>query len=144
MLDDGTYYLWNKDEDTQLSTHFSTTEYTCHCTNVSCKQQKIAKAVISRNESIRNALGAPVTIRSGYRCPAYQAMLAHMGLETAKGVSQHTLGNASDISAQDMSALLALCERFYTAIGVARSFIHVDTRAPHADGTPRRWSYLKS
>lgn len=144
MTQDAEYYYWSKGENDMLSPHFNLSEYTCHCAHTSCVQQKIAKDLVSRNEEVRSALGMPLTISSGYRCQAHQDDLKAQGFETATGVSQHTLGNASDLAASDMNALYKICFNLFDAIGRAHSFIHVDLRGKHLDGSKRVWGYLKS
>jgi hypothetical protein len=63
--------------------------------------------------------------------------LASKGFETAKGISQHELGNASDLVADDMDALGKIAQDYFSAIGYSKRFIHVDLRADKE----RYWHY---
>lgn len=133
------YYYWDKGFVAQLSASFATSEFACHCSFPSCKQQLISVELIEKLQLVRNTLGAPVKINSGYRCPEYQAHLAAQGFETAKGVSQHELGNAADITAKQIYSLGQEVKKHFKAIGEGSSFFHVDTRAD----TTRYWFYKK-
>jgi hypothetical protein len=130
-------YLWMKGERHQISKDFVTTEFDCPCKNAGCQEQRISAAHIEKLQEVRNEVGA-IRINSGYRCALHQEELRQQGYETAKGISTHQLGHASDIKAIDMAALLRACERRFKAIGVARSFLHVDERSDKV----RRWGYV--
>jgi uncharacterized protein YcbK (DUF882 family) len=136
---DTEYYYWPKGEKFQLGQHFSTLEFQCHCAHTSCTRQRASIELIKKLDRVRETLGAPVKINSGYRCAAKQADLKAQGYETAKGISQHELGNAADVAADSMHELLSLCNGEFKAVGAARSFVHVDTRADKV----RHWSYVK-
>lgn len=131
------YFVWHRGEVKQLSTHFTSVEFSCPCSNRTCTLQRISKDLVANLETVRQSLGVPVRITSGYRCSAYQAELKARGYETAVGVSQHELGNAADVRClAKHDELVSLCEGLFDAVGVARSFVHVDTRAGK-----RRWTY---
>jgi hypothetical protein len=129
-------YSWQRGVNILLSDHFSTGEFECHCGK--CILQKVSVELVDRLEKLRVAHNAPVRINSGYRCASHQQRLRDKGLETSAGVSQHELGRAADISSpRDMGGLRALVERYFKAIGHARTFIHVDLRADK----DRFWTY---
>lgn len=131
------YVIWHRGEVKQLSKHFTSSEFSCPCSHRTCTLQKISAVLVENLETIRQSLGVPMKITSGYRCPAYQAELKARGYETATGVSQHELGNAADVRCPEKhTELVSLCEGLFDAVGVARSFVHVDTRAGK-----RRWTY---
>lgn len=57
-----------------------------------------AKALVERVQMIRDALGVPIAISSGYRCPELNKAVG------GKPTSQHQLGLAADIHAKGYSA----------------------------------------
>ena len=121
------YFTWTKGTNQRLSTHFLTDEFDCHCIHSNCKDQKISVDLIERLELVRQAVG-PITVTSGYRCARYQARLLSLPeVETVKN-SKHCTGDAADIQTNDIQALYKTVARYFTAIGVAKTFIHVDTR----------------
>lgn len=139
-LDSSGFYVWPKGERTRLSTHFETWEFECPCKQ--CDEQRISSFLVNRLKTIRQNMGALIVITSGYRCANYQEDLRRRGYETAVGISQHQLGNAVDIKpgrASQMSELLRQCEGHFKAIGVGKTFLHVDMRADKV----RRWTYGK-
>lgn len=144
MTSDDAYFYWPKGEVSQMSPHFKTNEFTCSCRLSACGPQKASKVLLLGLESVRAGIDAPMRVTSGFRCTGKQQELRAAGYETANGVSQHELGNAADIQADNMAQLLVEVNKVFHAVGVANTFIHVDTRPPHADGTPLKWSYQKA
>ena len=69
--------------------HFKVSEFACKC---GCGKQDIDQRVINMAETIRLALGVPVKINSGCRCPAHNAKVG--GVKNSK----HVLGKAADLS----------------------------------------------
>jgi uncharacterized protein YcbK (DUF882 family) len=135
-IEDG-YYIWNKGDREKLSDNFSTTEFACQCSYKSCVDQKLSIALIDKLQAAREQLGTPLQVTSGYRCTQHQTDLTqNPNIETVK-LSQHELGNAADVkpSAQLNKALWVLGKHF-DSIGIAGTWLHVDTRPGH-----RRWRY---
>lgn len=133
------FYMFDKNEKVALSAHFSTHEFACHCTLSSCAEQRIDENLVSKLELVRQKLGSGIRITSGYRCHERQEELRKMGKETANGISMHELGKAADVQAKDMAKLTQLCDAEFSAMGVAKSFLHVDMR----NDKKRRWGYVK-
>lgn len=132
VINNGTHYQWPTGTRVKLSTNFYTTEFECPVG----EYQQISVDLVSRLQRVRDEYNDSITVTSGNRTPEYQEQLAARGYKTAKN-SQHVLGNAVDITARDMDKLLEICAKHFNAIGIARNFLHVDTR----DDRPRRWSY---
>lgn len=131
-----------------LSSNFHTSEFSCHCTYPECQAQRVSKDLIHRLDNVRRDLNLPIIVTSGFRCAAKQKDLQADGAETAKGVSQHELGEAADIritmvGVDTILGLHATCLKYFNALGLANTFVHVDTRPAHADGTKRFWSYSR-
>lgn len=144
MKQENGYFIWNKGEVTPLSDHFGTQEFSCHCENKDCIEQRVSEDLINRLEWLRAASNGTLHINSGFRCEKYQQELEKSGANTvvAKN-SQHCLGNAADIASSPLQPLqlLVLIKHKFNAYGIARNWIHVDLRLPHADGTDRTWKY---
>jgi uncharacterized protein YcbK (DUF882 family) len=133
--------IWSRSDLATWSTkHFKAKEFECH-DNV-CQRQVCDDKLLSMLEEVRELVGMPLTITSGFRCAKRQDDLRKQGLETATGISSHEMGQAADIACADMTKLREACEQVFAkySIGVAKVFIHVDVRA----GGPRRWSYTRS
>lgn len=95
-------------------------------------------------EDIRERLGFPLKISSGYRCPAYNARVSRTGL-----TGPHTTGLAVDIKVWGNKALSLLGVATLdgaSGIGVSQKgdessrFIHVDI-IEDEDTRPALWSY---
>jgi uncharacterized protein YcbK (DUF882 family) len=85
---------------------------------------------------LRNHIGKPIHINSGYRSPAHNARVG------GAVNSMHLQGKAADITVRDISpaALATIIEKLITAgkmqiggVGRYRGFVHIDT------GGVRRW-----
>lgn len=128
-------YKWQKGTRIKLSDHFSTHEFEDPTDNV----QQISKLLVDKLEAIRKVLKVPMKVTSGYRSPAYQENLRKRGFPTTpKGkVSQHELGRAVDIICSKRAELLEYASQQFMAIGVGKTFIHMDLR----DDKKRRWFY---
>lgn len=140
MYRNNLFYVWLKsDKPSDLSANFSTAEFQCPCKHDSCKEQRIAVALVDKLQAVRLAANSIVRIHSGFRCRAHQADLAKRGFETAKGISQHELGRAADISCSALTPLQLrpLVKPHFRAIGTALNFLHVDLR----DDKERAWGY---
>ena len=134
------YYTWEKGEKTSINKYFNTSEFTCKCSHPECKSQKISVDLIGRLTKVREELNKPLIITSGFRCSQYQKDLAQSGANTVVAkLSQHELGNAADVVPVncDIPKFQSICEKQFKAIGVAKTFLHLDKR----DDKIRRWNY---
>jgi len=123
--------------------HFTPDELRCRC---GCGRVDMAPDFLDRLEQLRVAFGRPLSVCSGFRCPAHNAnpLVSHSGDR-----GPHTTGRAVDIriGRGDAYALNALAPALgFTGIGFAQKgdarFIHLDD-LPDAPGQPRPtvWSY---
>ena len=91
---------------------------------------KMDKEFLAMIDEARHLAGVPFKINSGYRTQAYHNSLAKKGYKTAKN-SAHLRGFAADIHCPDSSTrfaiLSALLKAGFNRIGIANTFIHVDT-----------------
>jgi hypothetical protein len=139
---DGDHYIWKKGENISISKYFSTSEFTCQCNFLDCKDQKISKSLITKLEHVREKAKQPLIVTSAFRCGKHQAFLRASGVNTVVAqVSQHELGNAVDITPKDQKDVrgkfLEICSEEFDAIGLSDRFLHVDLRT----GKKRRWKY---
>lgn len=147
LTKDDKYYYWPKGLVAPIpsgaggrdggQSHFSTSEFSCKCDSATCVDQRLSIELALRLEHLRIAGNSGIKIHSGFRCLGKQAALKAAGYETATGVSQHTLGNAADISSANIAELLTLAKSRFKSIGAALTFLHVDTR----DDKIRFWEY---
>jgi uncharacterized protein YcbK (DUF882 family) len=88
-------------------------------------------------DQLRSSVGKPFNINSGFRCPDHNEDVGG-----AKG-SAHLFGEAADISTvgwttEEVMKLLTYAETYgFTGIGIATTFIHVDTW----HSSPTKWKY---
>lgn len=133
-----TMYYWTKGENVPLTSNFGTKEMTCHCNYDTCKNQFVTNDLMKRLEALRAEFAHPITIDRGYTCLHHQADLVGQGYQAAAPLSSmHCRGGAVDISSGFVSALGALLPKYFSAIGTAATWFHVDTRSDKL----RRWEY---
>lgn len=133
------YFTWEKGKGGQLSANLHAVEFECKCQNDDCKEQRVAVELIDKLQHLRLAANSPMRIHSGFRCRKHQAALTKNGHQTAKGLSQHELGRAADVSVSALPALQLRvhAKRLFKAIGTAENFLHLDLR----DDKERAWNY---
>ena len=125
----------------QLGKYFHSSEFACKCGNHGFDNEGrpildsiIDKRLVDVLDAIRERIGQPIYINSGYRCPAHN--------EEVGGVpnSQHVVGTAADITYDgiDVDYLAEVAEEC-GADGIGKyynqDFVHVDVR-----GYEARWS----
>lgn len=111
-------------EKNDLSEHFGSDEFACHC---GCGYKEVNKELITVLEDIRNHFGKVVTIHSGCRCAKHNKSV------NGANKSQHLLGTAADIVVKNRPpALVAdyLEQKYPDKYGVGRyqTFTHIDVR----------------
>ncbi len=106
----------------------------------------VVPSFMDRLQGLRDILGRPLKISSGYRSPEHNAKVSNTGRD-----GPHTTGMATDILAYGGNAhdilRLAMVAGF-SGIGIQqkgplnRRFIHLDTLSAIRDGArPNLWSY---
>lgn len=108
----------------KLSPNFTVKEFACHDGS---DQVLIDLDLVAILQAMRDQLGAPITITSGYRT------LSHNAAVGGAANSFHTKGQAADIVVSGKAtAEVAACAETAGALGVLRyitdGFVHVDTR----------------
>lgn len=122
-----------------LSKNFSAWEFECHC---KCGTGAMAHEFIARLQAMREALGHVINIRSGIRCPEYNALVG------GKPDSEHLpdpvtgLTEGADLGfhgSQELHALTWASHANFARVGIADNFIHVGSRASKAQAVT--WIY---
>lgn len=111
--------------------YFKIEDFDCQETG----ENEMDSEFIKKLDELREACGWPFIVTSGYRSPNHSIEQK----KTRPG--QHTKGNAADIKvsggAQRLDIVKKACYLGFSGIGVAKGFVHVDTRAT----TPVMWCY---
>ena len=111
--------------------HFNIKEFDCSETGENEMNPEFLKLL----DDLREACGFPFHVTSGYRSPRHS-------IEAAKKVpGTHAHGIATDIRITDAHQRFKVIELAllagFTGIGVAKGFLHLDTRKT----TPVIWAY---
>ena len=101
-----------------MSTYFSDNEMRCKC---GCGQVKMDPDFMDFLDSVRELLGRPMIVTSGYRCPSHNAAV--------NGGPEHPNGMAADIKTPNNyyryelveAARICGCKR----IGFGKTFTHL-------------------
>ena len=128
-------YLRKRGEKmTKLSKNFDSSEFTCGC---GCGYDDIDSKLVDKLQMLRDLVGKPIIITSGYRCPAYNKKIS------GYSNSPHLTGEASDIQVKGMSpvTLAIIANRIpYIRLGIYSSHLHIDIRPP----MPSKYWLVKS
>lgn len=113
----------------RLSAYFQSSEFRCPC----CGRVKVAEKLIQGLQKLRDRLGVPIHVTSGYRCKEHNAAVG------GSTNSLHLTGQAADITCK-----LSLLRLYFEALGIGEfqtggvglypdnNFIHVDVRNSRA------------
>ncbi len=112
-----------------LTKNFSRHEFTCHC---GCGADFVQMRLVLALQRMRDILGAPLSVNSGYRCRSHNHKVG------GSKNSMHLHGLAADVSGPtvpDLESAANDVDAFIDGgIGLYRGRIHVDVR-----GTRARW-----
>lgn len=119
-------YSYKYAAEKRLSPHFRVQEF--HSKHDPSDIVKVDDRLLTLLENIRNHVGKPVHLNSGYRSPEYNATL-----KNASPRSQHCNGKAADIWVEGVTpkqiADIAECYLGSSGgIGIYKTFTHVDVR----------------
>ena len=93
---------------------------------------KIDPELVRKLQQLRDRIGKPISITSGYRCPAHNRAVG------GATQSQHLTGKAADITVKGMAPAVVADHAEavgFGGIGRYATFTHVDTRSEKA-----RWN----
>ncbi|MDE5525262.1 MULTISPECIES: YcbK family protein [Elizabethkingia] len=126
----------------RLTNNFKSEEFACHDGNqVPEAYIPNVKKVAENLQVLRDYLGKPITVNSGYRSPSYNKRVG------GAPKSQHLTASAADIrvpgmtSVQVRAAILELISQgkmHNGGLGLYDTFVHYDIRKQ-----PTRWDYRK-
>lgn len=121
----------------QLTNNFSIEEFDCHDgTPVPVEYEDRIKELAENLQVIRDEVGAPLKVLSGYRTPEYQ-----MKVNPKAPNSQHPQGRAADLATRDKTPkqLHTIIERLIRekkikqgGLGLYKGFVHYDIRGRRA------------
>ena len=116
--------------DVNVSKNFKLREF--QCTHPQHQHVQVCGELVEKLQRLRDAIGRPMIINSGYRCPERNRQVG------GSPNSQHMLGTAVDIRVNGMTPrqVAAEAEKIgFGGIGIYSTFTHLDTRAGRA-----RWN----
>ena len=115
--------------------YFKIEDFNCQETG----ENEMSEDFIHALDELREACGFPFIITSGYRSKS------HSIEKRKEKAGTHAQGIAADIRARNGNERYKIVEQAikmgFTGIGVAGSFIHVDSRIRGADKAPVMWCY---
>ena len=122
-----------------LTANFSVAEMQCKCGCETCEMDPEFMDIL---QNIREDIGKPMKVTSGFRCMAHNQAVSHSGK-----AGPHTTGKAADIqiSGHDAFDLIEIAQAHgITGIGLDqkgdhnRRYIHLDA-LENGNGRPRPW-----
>ena len=122
------YSLRENGPGLRLSTNFVLVEF---ASRDGADEVKVHPALVALLEDLRERVGKPVHINSGYRSPAHNRRIG------GASRSRHVMGLAADVTVRGMTpsqVWKVLAAMNPGGLGRYRSFTHVDV-----EGTNRRW-----
>jgi zinc D-Ala-D-Ala carboxypeptidase len=139
--------------DFTKSKYFERSEFVCNC---GCDRAEISQDLLTTLERIREKLGEPMVVSSGYRCENHPVSKEKIEGGAAHGGAHH-LGLAVDVHCAGVVQMnllaLALAETSINGIGInARGpwnsrFVHIDivptnnAESAKGIGRPALWGY---
>lgn len=133
---------YQRGDTTALSKNFTRDEFECQCGK--CTAQMIDTELVDKLQRIRDVLGVPLKITSGYRC------IPHNAAVKGSSGSKHRYGMAADWRTANRSinpvALGIIAAQYFKAVGIywydGCAIVHTDTRDAKATwlcDTPRHY-----
>lgn len=122
------------DMPTNITKDFTAAEFACK----HCGKKGIRAAFVESLQRLRDAIGQPLIVTSGYRCPQHpiEARKAKPG--------RHAEGIAADVSGPPLAEIWQQAQQFpeFAGIGIAphQNYIHLDTRP----GPRVLWAYNRA
>ena len=100
--------------------YFKEEEFACPC----CGENKTKQILMLTIDQLRDAVGQPLTISSGFRCPKHNEAVG------GKSDSAHLKGLAVDIVCENSHLRFLLVKHAlklgFVRIGAAHKFLHLD------------------
>ena len=105
--------------------YFKITDFDCSETG----ENKMDTEFLEALDNLRDICGFPFTVTSGYRSPNHSIEAAKVA--AGKKLGTHAQGIAADIKVSGGAERLAIVKHASAmgmSVGVAKTFVHVDTR----------------
>lgn len=121
----------------RLAFGLSNNEYACRCDFDACRFTLVSPKLLEAYETFRQAVNAPLTITSGYRCQAHHFHNVYNDDISSLTASRHLTGEAIDISIINLLDIMPLHDIIKLAKDAGfnfvkhyeeKKFIHVDVR----------------
>ena len=122
-----------------LTTNFTRKEFRCHGNDCCMNSAPINMDLVRALQELRDLLGLPLKVRSGFRCRKYNKSIG------SEDTSQHICGNAADIEIPRGYTI----DEFFMAVEMipaflnggigkypTKGFLHLDV------GPQRRWEQV--
>ena len=107
--------------------YFTPSEFACQC---GCGRTEMDQEFLYMLNTLREDVGFPFKINSGYRCPNHPETIKHPD-------RAHPKGKAADIEILTSSKRHAVCDRAGSngihRIGIAKTFIHLDSDSSRSE-----------
>ena len=121
--------------------HFTVGEFTCHC---GCGRSDMDEDFMLCLDDLREQLGFPLGVSSGFRCPDHNDKVSSTGRN-----GPHTTGKAADLlvfGAEGYAVVSQAADSGMSGVGISQAsktphgerFVHVDTLG-QAVNRPRPW-----
>lgn len=127
-----------------LTRNFSFSEFRCHC---GCEEHDVylnnIKALAERLQLVRDAVGAPIIVTSGFRCPHHdEAEWRHSGGTGVYNPGFHSFGRAADVWTRGLP-LLEFWNAALPAFQNGGMGLYTDYNILHLDtGPARTWGHV--
>lgn len=107
--------------------NFTPDEFRCKCKFSECVKDAMKEPFLAAIQDLRNKLGFPLPINSGYRCKLWNERTG------GKQFSQHINGIAADISTNHLDGeqrlrFVSVATKMFNGVGIYKGWIHVDLR----------------
>lgn len=119
--------VYQASDTSALSKNFTREEFKCPC---GCTRQMVDSELVEKMQAVREKLGKPIKITSGYRC------IPHNAAVKGSSGSKHRYGMAADWRMKDRDinpvALGIIAAQYFKAVGIywydGCAIVHTDTR----------------
>lgn len=119
--------VYQASDTSALSKNFTREEFKCPC---GCTRQMVDSELVEKMQAVREKLGKPIKITSGYRC------IPHNAAVKGSSGSKHRYGMAADWRMKDRNinpvALGIIATQYFKAVGIywydGCAIVHTDTR----------------
>lgn len=119
--------VFQKSDTSALSKNFTREDFKCPC---GCTRQMVDSELVEKLQTVRDKIGKPIKVTSGYRCIPHNASVG------GSSGSKHRYGMAADWRVKDRSinpvALGIIAAQYFKAVGIywydGCAIVHTDTR----------------